>query len=92
MQKPLRIDKVSLDGLMKILVCLTNLKIEHAPLFADEGIYNPYPEFEGEQSEEEVTINMTNSPRTPDCSERGRQSEGASASTWLKKASKRRPK
>ena len=64
-QKPLRIDKVSLDGLMKILVCLTNLKIEHPPLFADESIYNPHPEFEEEQSEKEATIGVTDSPRTP---------------------------
>ena len=64
-QKPLRIDEVGLGGRMKILVCPTNLKIEHAPLFADESTYNPYPEFEEEQSEEEAIISTTNSPRTP---------------------------
>ena len=92
-QKPLRIDKVSLDGLMKILGCLTNLKIEHAPLFADESIYNPYPEFEEEgQSEEEAIISMTNSSRTPNCSRRGRQNEGTNAPMWVKRLSKRKPK
>lgn len=77
---------------MKILVRLTNLKIEHAPLFAGEDIYNPYPEFKEEQSEEEATISMKNSPGTPNCSQRERQSEGTNASTRVRRASKRRPK
>ena len=37
-QKRVRLDKINLDGLLKILVCLTNLKLERAPLFAEETI------------------------------------------------------
>ena len=37
---------LSLDGLLETLVCLTSLKLERAPAFAEEAIYNPAPEHE----------------------------------------------
>ena len=82
---------MGLDGLTEILVCLTNLKIEHPPLFADESIYNPHPEFEEEQSEKEATIGTTNSPEHQLLT-RGRQSEGTSISTRVRRASERGPR
>lgn len=52
--KPVRLDKINLNGLLKILVCLTNLKLEHAPLFAEEVIHTPDPEYDEEEEREEA--------------------------------------
>lgn len=43
LQKPYRSDKRSLDVLAKILVCLTNMKIKNAPMYATEKIFDPHP-------------------------------------------------
>ena len=76
LKRPLRIEKINIDGLMRILVCLTNLKIQHQPFSADGPIYCPDPEYE-EDSEEtdedttEETVTQTSSesttsiPKTP---------------------------
>ena len=70
-QKPVRLDKINLNGLLKILVCLTNLKLEHAPLFAEEVIYTLDPEYDeeeelGEALEEDSTSSEEQSlQRTP---------------------------
>lgn len=54
LKRPLRIDKINVDGLMRILVCLTNLKIRSQPLSSEGPIYCPDPEYE-EDSEETQT-------------------------------------
>ena len=50
LQKPTRLDKINIDGLLRICVCLTNLKLQRAPLFASERIYDPDPEYEEDDS------------------------------------------
>ena len=52
LQKPVRIDRSSLDALLKICVSLTNLKIRNSPMHNDEPIYNPQPEYTEEEEEE----------------------------------------
>ena len=47
LKRPLRIDRVDIDGLMRILVCLTNPKIQNQPMFEDEPMFRPDPEYEG---------------------------------------------
>lgn len=76
-QKPVRLDKVNLDGLMRILVCLTNFKLENAPLYAEETIYNPDPECnEEEEWEEESNVSIPNTPTTQESQQRRQQMEG----------------
>lgn len=52
-QKPCRSEHSSLEVLARIVVCLTNLKLREAPLFADEDVCNPSPTVneEGEKTE-----------------------------------------
>ena len=54
LQKPIRIDRNSLDALLKICVSLTNLKIRNSPMHVDEPIYNPQPEYTEEEVDEVV--------------------------------------
>lgn len=59
LQKPYRSERSSLEVLARIVVCLTNLKLREAPLFADEDVYNPCPSV----SEEEEETGATQSPQ-----------------------------
>lgn len=64
LKRPLRIDKVGVDGLLRILVCLTNLKIQDQPLSSQENIYCPDPEYE-EESEEEAPEEVQDTSELP---------------------------
>ena len=52
LKRPLRIDKTNIDGLMRILVCLTNIKIKSQPLYSGDEARNIDIEYEEESSEE----------------------------------------
>ena len=46
MKRPLRIDKIGIDGLLGIFVSLGNLEIQDQPLSSKRSIYCPNSEYE----------------------------------------------
>lgn len=64
LQRPLRVDKINIDGLLRICVCLTNLKIRNSPLYAEETIFNPDPECEEESEANETSSAYINSTQS----------------------------
>ena len=88
LEGPLRIDRVNIDGLMIILVCLTNLKIRNQPMFADEPIHRFDPEYEEDTGEESESLGQSveeslqtpqvwNPPQQPQQQEEGQRGRGA---------------
>ena len=50
---PYRSDKKTMGVLAKICICLTNLKIRNAPMYATDRVFDPHREIEEEEEVEE---------------------------------------
>ena len=65
LKRPLRIEKINIGGLLRILVCLTNLKILEQPMFAKqyEGVSDVEheEELDSEENSEDNNNNNNNS-------------------------------
>ena len=102
LKRPLRIDRVNIDGLMIILICLTNLKIRNQPMFADESIYRFDPEYEEDIEEESEDLEQSieeslptpeipsSPPQQPQQQEEGQRNRGTKRTLTITNISRSR--